>query len=163
MKSFRFFKFVLLLDIVVLALFFLKDYFGINLSGSIPYGLYFKTYQIPERNTYLAFTLPPKLFNYASSRGYLFVHQVFKKVIALPFDTVQVLDNKILVNGITYLTPVAKFDSHGRTLQKYPDGTYQGNCYWVLGDAINSWDSRYYGCIPSKFMISTLKPVFTFG
>jgi signal peptidase I len=77
-----------------------------------------------------------------------------KRVIGLPGDTLDIHDGGVYVNGQRLvekyaLGPTEPYDLH--TPFKVPD-----NCYFVMGDNRgNSYDSRFWGCVPRNDIIGT--------
>ena len=77
-----------------------------------------------------------------------------KRVIGLPGDTVEVHDGAVWVNGNRLNEPYLEepMDRHERR------GPYRvpANSYFVMGDnRANSWDSRFWGCVPRQNIIGT--------
>jgi signal peptidase I len=78
---------------------------------------------------------------------------VFKRVIGLPGETVQIEDNKVLINGQvlpeTYLEPGVYTEPMGRTAW-----TLAADQYFVMGDnRMDSGDSRQYGPMLAKDVV----------
>src|SRR5579885_529239 len=91
---------------------------------------------------------------------------LMKPIAAVPGDYVEVTTNGIRVNGRLIPNSAAHFKDHrGRTLDPWPNGEYivPTGSLWVISD-FNSWsfDSRYFGPIPSSIVHHRLHPLWTF-
>ena len=143
----------------------------INLSSSLPLGLYRITADV---HTPLVEFCPPEPYgSVAALRGFRSAGNcpdgaspLMKPVIASAGDLVDVSNAAgIAVNGSTLPNTTAKTkDSHGRPLSPFPSGRYrvQQGSVWVAS-SYNPWsfDSRYFGPVPTKIIRRHLKPFLT--
>jgi type IV secretory pathway protease TraF len=63
------------------------------------------------------------------------------------------------------LTGPLRQDSDGRPLMRVPDGRYvvhRGEVWIVSTFSPRSWDSRYFGPVPTSAIVSALSPVWVF-
>jgi len=169
-------KVVLMIFCVVMVVYFFVVYFGIyfNLySDSLPYGLYIRTKENPDRGSYVAACLTKEIAKVGLERGYLpkgrcdtGIRPVLKKVVGVDGDTITIIKQSIFVNGkIVSDSTILKNDSAGRPLKRfYADKTYlylRKNDYWLMSNyRPNSWDSRYWGIVDIEFV---LKPLWVWG
>src|SRR5258707_1021188 len=91
---------------------------------------------------------------------------LMKPIAAVAGDRVEVTTNGIRVNGKLIPNSAAHFKDHrGRSLDPWPNGEYivPAGSLWVVSD-FNSWsfDSRYFGPIPSSLVQHRLRPLWTF-
>lgn len=91
---------------------------------------------------------------------------LLKPIAAVPGDRVEVTSHGIQVNGKLIPNSAAHLNDHrGRPLRPWPNGKYivPTGSLWVISD-FNSWsfDSRYFGPIPSMLVRDRLRPLWTF-
>lgn len=164
--------FSLALMCIVLGFCFYESGLMINITGSMPRGIYFRETGKIQRGDLVTFCLNSKNQQFGLARGYLihgmrcqFSEPLIKKVIAVPGDDISLSATSIIVNNQTLPYSTLPNDSHGRPLNAYPTGNYLNTKgYWVMGtESKRSWDSRYFGPIPPEAILWKLKPVFVFS
>lgn len=89
------------------------------------------------------------VFKYPKDETRLF----FKRIIALPNETVSILQGKVFINEIElaepYLEATYNIKRFNLAPKKIPDGSY-----FVLGDnRDNSSDSRYWGPVKNELIV----------
>lgn len=157
---------------------------SINVSGSLPVGLYW-TGSLPEPTVdpgrdlvleigmLVSACLPPQAATSALERGYLpegtcpsGAAPVGKVIAALPGDTVDVTDSGSFVNGslLSESAPLLR-DSKGRAMPRLR-GRFilSAETAWLYsGHSPRSFDSRYYGPVPLSGVRGQLFPLLTRG
>src|SRR5438094_2222234 len=128
----------------------------VNLSGSMPIGLYRVSSAPPMRGAMVLACLPVNVAAFAKSRGYVpngtcpgATAPIGKVVLAMVGDSVEVTSEGLLVNGrpVRNTKPLA-VDGAGRSLPRFPDGTYvvgQDEVWLYSSYSKRSFDSRYFG------------------
>jgi conjugative transfer signal peptidase TraF len=146
----------------------------VNLSGSIPLGIYRVVSEVPHRGSTVLLCLPKPIALLAKSRGYLHlsgncpgrVGPVGKPVLALPGDTIVVVrDLGLFVNGVLIPNSRALIqDEAGRLLPRLQDGTYPvspGQVWMASQYSYLSFDSRYFGPVATSSVQSVIRPIWT--
>jgi len=78
------------------------------------------------------------------------VHDLVKRVIGLPGDTVEARSGHVLVNGRELKEPYVK----GQTTDDFAATRIPAGKYWVMGDnRAVSEDSRFFGPIPDNLVV----------
>jgi conjugative transfer signal peptidase TraF len=149
----------------------------VNITPSIPMGLY-QDHAVSSRMTLphgrFVLACPPlAAARLARARGYLgrgtcagAVMPLGKHIMAHAGDTVTITATEVRVNGhVLANSRVAPTDHQGRPLVGVPVGTYvvSPNTVWLTGDSPDSWDSRYFGALPTSSILATMTPVWTVG
>lgn len=141
----------------------------INVSPSMPEGIYIKSECDIQRGSIVAVCLPPAYQAIGLKQKYIEIgntchgaYPLIKQVIAVPGDNVALKNNVIVVNGKLFFYKTLAVDSTGRPLSNYPRGTYaHTDGYWLIGTAAkNSWDSRYWGPVRRTQILYPLRVVW---
>ena len=136
-----------------------------NTSSSIPKGFYIKTFSGGEleKGEIVVFDPPLEIAQYANERGYLPGGiSMMKKVAATEGDDVKIIDGSFLAAGECY-GELSSEDSSGRSLEPYPyDDNYKvaKGEFIAVGTHPRSWDSRYYGPIPTDRIKARVRPLY---
>ena len=145
--------------------------YHINLTDSLPRGIYRDTQQPITYGVLVAECLPQEWAELAVKRGWLGpgacangTTPILKKVVAMPGDRVDLTNAYVAVNGkVLLLTASLLLDSQGREIPRVKRGTYilKEDEYWLIADNIvNSLDSRYMGPAKRKDIVTTAEPVW---
>jgi len=144
----------------------------LNLTGSIPIGLYRVSSEPVARGAIVLACLPAEVASFALSRGYVphgrcpgGTAPIGKVVLALGGDVVQVTATGLWVNGqaVRGTTPLA-VDGAGRSLRRFPNGAYRVRAdeVWLYSPySARSFDSRYFGPLPRSCILSRVLPLWT--
>ena len=164
-------------SILIVALFFLVVATGaygagirLNLSGSIPPGLYRTTGGVPERGTTVLACLPSSVARFARTRGYVPTGScedgsapVGKVVAATAGDTVEISTHGVSVNGrLLRNSAPLRYDSKGRglpVLTVAPRVVPPAEIWLVSTYSPQSFDSRYFGPIAASRVVSRIEPL----
>jgi conjugative transfer signal peptidase TraF len=144
----------------------------INTSPSLPLGLYVRT---RDRESPLVEFCPAEPFaRLAIVRGYRSAGScrdggapLLKPVIAKAGDVVEVAPSGISVNGtVVPNTAPMTADASGRPLSPWPPGRYlvQSGTVWAASSFNpRSFDSRYFGPVPTNAIRDHLRPLIAGG
>lgn len=135
-----------------------------NLTRSAPLGLYLaKPHRDVRVGDWVIARLPAEVAALAVQRRYIGPNvPVLKHVEAGEGDRVCALGARLDING-RLLAYRASLDGHGRPLIRW-SGCYRlgpGRFFLLNRDAVNSFDSRYFGPITRAQIITTVRPVWT--
>ena len=149
--------------------------FRINITSSMPVGLYLIFPESARRDDLVTFCLPPEnpYSGLAVERAYL-QHgscpsgrqPLLKKLIGLPGDLVNVTEAGIVLNGT--LLPETKrpaLDSQGRPLPPslLTSGPIpEGLALLLSNEHAGGFDSRHFGLVPLS-SLRRVKPILLFG
>ncbi|KAA3448207.1 conjugative transfer signal peptidase TraF [Mesorhizobium sp. SARCC-RB16n] len=146
--------------------------YRLNLTPSEPLGLWRIE---PPRHAIsggdLVFVCPPitPLFEEARRRGYLArglcpgsVAPLVKAVAALPAQHVEIGDVVRIDGEILSSSRLRKTDGAGRSLTPFAGGIVPAGYLYLHSPFASSYDSRYFGPVPSTGLLGLARPVFTF-
>lgn len=168
---------LLLLNIVfccALLLWGYKEGYRLNVTPSLPRGIYQLSTESPARGDIVSFCISGDAADLARSRGYLQagscpsgLRPLMKRLAAMPGDKVIVSEKSTSCSssgGFCCLWPVTplKTDRKGRPLAAAPiGGVVPDRMALVLTRHPGGFDSRYYGFVPLE-SLQKMEPVFTF-
>ncbi|AMV15203.1 TPA: conjugative transfer signal peptidase TraF [Legionella pneumophila] len=172
MKKLSAFTSIFLISLIVLAALFHGMGFRINLTESIPIGLYRITGEAPIKNAYVIFCPDNrKSFRLAKDRGYI-DHGLFcdgygylmKKVVAVSGDILSVTNEGVFANQI--LIPYSKpklLDGVKRVLPQWQVVNYQlqkDEVMTMTSQSEWSFDGRYYGLVYTRQIKGMITPIW---
>jgi len=147
----------------------------LNLTGSLPVGLYLASRAVPVRGAIVLACLRPALAAFARDRGYVprgggcpgDVLPLGKPVLAVAGDTVTVTSSGLLVNGIPVPNsrPLVT-DRKGRPLPRLALGQHvvRPSSLWIVSSYSRfSFDSRYFGPVRAGQVLTSVRPLWTVG
>jgi conjugative transfer signal peptidase TraF len=134
-------------------------------THSLPNGIYIRKLGVPQIGDYAVSCLTPIVAQYGIERGYLIRGgcdagsiPVLKIIRAMPGDKFSLRNGKLSVNGMIYL--LEPKDSKGRPLAWLygsTEGVLGKDQYLLISTHVqNSWDSRYWGPVPVKYIVQPL-------
>lgn len=146
--------------------------FRLNLTPSEPLGLW----RIEETDRAmtvgdLVFVCPPQTpaFTEARRRHYLAqglcpsgVAPMIKMVAALTGQRVQIGDSVSIDGTPLPSSTVRRVDGAGRPLEPYTGGTVPPGMLYLHSSYVSSYDSRYFGPIPTSDLLGLARPILTF-
>jgi conjugative transfer signal peptidase TraF len=144
--------------------------YDINLSASMPIGIYALTNDSVAIGQIVAVCLSPEIARIGRERGYLHAgpcesgdQPVLKYVTAMAGDSIDVQPAGVTINSrVIPNSAVMERDRHGRPLPHVPWGTItlQHEQVWLMStQQPNSWDSRYYGPVQVANIVVVVRPV----
>ena len=144
----------------------------LNASASMPLGIYRLAVASPReihRGTLVAVCAPSGAARLGWRRGYLSrgacaenSEPLLKTVAAVAGDDVAISSSGVAVNGrlLRDSKPLA-FDRAGRPLVSWPREHFRivRGAIWLHADRERSWDSRYWGPVPTRNVLAKVVPV----
>ena len=146
----------------------------LNLTGSLPVGLYVASRAVPIRGAIVLACLPPRVAAFARNRGYVprggcpgDVLPVGKPVVAVAGDTITVTSSGLSVNGIPVPNSRPRVtDRKGRPLPRLALGQHvvRPSSLWIVSSYSRfSFDSRYFGPVKTGQVRACVRRLWTAG
>ena len=176
MKIITIYKCLAITGITVTFLFILFYALGyrVNITKSIPIGVYVVTNKVPEKNDYVIFCPPDSsIFYEARKRGYIGVGfcpknygYMMKKIVAVEGDEVTISENGVTVNNVFLpLSIPLKSDRQGNKLPQLNINSILNKSEILLLSDVSktSFDARYFGILNKQQIKNVIKPVWILG
>ncbi len=146
--------------------------FRLNLTPSEPLGLW----RIEETDRAmtvgdLVFVCPPQTPAFTEARRRLYLARgicpgglapMIKMVAALTGQLVQIGDSVSIDGTPLPSSTVRRVDGAGRPLEPYTGGTVPPGMLYLHSPYVSSYDSRYFGPIPTSDLLGLARPILTF-
>lgn len=131
-------------------------------TSSVPFDLYLETSGNPETGDYVLVRVPDTAARFARERGYWSGTSAWiKRIAAKTGDQVCIEQGYVFINGRNAAT-ILTTDTQGRKLEHTPIcRTLNDTEFYILGRSDHSYDSRYFGPVPTSSIVSTLRPAFS--
>lgn len=132
-----------------------------NASASVPLGFYRVVSGAPKRGDFVLVRTPDSVRVLAAQRGYLPIGvPLVKHLAAAVGDEVCTSKKVVIINGAV-VARQHKTDSRGRPLPRWNDcRKLKQDEYFLLADAPDSFDSRYFGPMMRTDLIGRLVPLW---
>ena len=174
----RLFIFVILPLSILLCLALFSHVLGIriNVTSSMPKGIYYADNKDITIGSVVSVCLPKKIALEGLKKGYLAqtgscdssAEPVIKEVIGLPNDSVTINSKYIEVTNnkgqtTKYFAPHYEMSISNKPVKSFITlGKQESKGYWLygVGDKDLSWDSRYFGSVQKNNILSVMKPLW---
>ena len=137
----------------------------INATASEPLGLYARVGGGAAAGRIVAFDAPAAAFPYADHHlGYLHRVPMLKTIAGVAGDQICTLTGRLVINGHD-LAPIIAADKEGRALPHWAScRALEGGEVFVFSARVpNSFDSRYFGPVPTASILGVYAPLLTLG
>ena len=133
----------------------------VNVTPSVPVGLYWSHYRAPVRGDFVLIALPPYFRDLAVGRDYLrHDHNLLKRVAAMEGDRVCRHELSVWINSHIRVW-ARRNDASGRALPVwFGCRELSGDELFILGTHPSSFDSRYFGLILRSDVIAVASPLW---
>lgn len=132
-----------------------------NASASLPVGLYMARQPSPlQRGDIVLIRLPAQVRSFAARRGYVPASvPVLKRIAALPGDKICREGERVFFAAAE--VTAKRIDRLGRPMPRWHGcRALEAGEIALLADAADSFDSRYFGAVPSSGLVAIVRPVW---
>jgi conjugative transfer signal peptidase TraF len=138
-------------------------YLVINVTASVPVGLYVRHAAPPRRGDFVLIRLPMHLRELPARRGYFPFNRLLLKIVAASTgDVVCRLGARVWTGGHSGVWAL-RTDALGRPLPNWRGcGRLRASELFVLGPNSGSFDSRYFGPINHQSVVGAVRPMLEF-
>jgi conjugative transfer signal peptidase TraF len=144
----------------------------INLTPSYPRGLWrIERLDRAAAAGDLVFICPPATseFERAFDRGYIRrglcaggLSPLIKRIAAVGGQRIDVADDVTIDGRLLASSLVRRVDAAGRPLSRFAGGVVPAHALFLHSEFAGSYDSRYFGPIPSENVLGLARPILTF-
>ena len=143
----------------------------VNLTSSMPQGVYHAKADRPLRNDYVLSCLPEGIAATAKKRGYVGygscpagTSPIGKKMIGMPGDLARIDHNGIMINGVLMQgTAPRRFDGSGNSMPAMRiERNLSADEYILATSSPRSYDSRYFGPVHQSDIRQKIEPLYLF-
>ena len=163
----------LLLLLLTLCLAFHQAGLALNLTRSLPYGIYQRvTKPAITTGMLVTFCLPEDLARFARSRGFVYsggcpgdALPLLKRVLATEGSVVEITEQGTFIDDWYRQHSAPPKDHRDRPLTRWPLGCFALTPHqlWLGADHPHSFDSRYYGPIDERTLRGVYRPLWTWS
>ena len=164
-KSYLFKVLLFLLALSIVTTYLKSQHYGVSIqiSNSMPKGLYLTTpINTPKKDSTVLFYTSAATEQLMKQRQWItYKTPIMKKVAAVPGDLACIEDHHLLINN-QYYSSIATIDSKKRPLPQLAFcRTLKNNEYFLISNySEKSFDSRYFGPIPREKIIAKATPLW---
>jgi type IV secretory pathway protease TraF len=131
--------------------FYLTRHIGFNRTDSVNFKIYWH---------YPAKSIEKGKYYVIDYIGSEYKGLITKKVVCLPGDELIRVGNSFYCNDIYVAGIVITHSENGEEYPQYNPDPESGRGHFVIGDATNSYDSRYFGVLPASSFRREVYPLW---
>ncbi|MEO9901219.1 S26 family signal peptidase [Nisaea sp.] len=129
-------------------------------TGSVSFDIYYESSQIPSVGSYVLARVPDDAAELATRREYSPADTDWIKRVAATEGDFVCIERKIVTVNHTVVARIHALDSSGRALPQIRFcRPLEDDEFFLLGDADQSFDSRYFGPVRRHNVVTTLRPI----